>query len=275
MTKEKIIADMHTHSQFSPDAKSTLEGICEAQIKKGTKIFAVTDHCNGCLFGEFDIFEPITKSYAEVQRVKNKYKNECLIIAGIEIDEGNWIGEEYGKICNALDYDVIIGSVHAVKFENDKTPYSMIDFSEFSEEQLLGYMDIYFEEMLDLIDKTNFDILAHLTCPLRYINGKYHRNYDIKPHTEKIEQILKIIISKGIALEINTSSFANMGVFMPDEKIISRYFELGGRRVTLGSDAHIEQNVSINFDEAIKLLKKIGFKDICYFKERKIYNIEI
>lgn len=275
MTKEKIIADMHTHSQFSPDAKSTLEGMCKAQIERGTKIFAVTDHCNGCLFGEFDIFEPIIKSYAEVQRVKNKYKNECLILAGIEMDEGNWIGEENEKICNALPYDVIIGSVHAVKFENDKTPYSMIDFSEFSNEQLQCFMDLYFSDMLDLINKTEFDILAHLTCPLRYINGKYKRDYDIRIHTEKIEEILKAIISRGIALEINTSSYETMGDFMPDEKIIKKYFDLGGRLVTIGSDAHVEQNASMYFDQAITLLREIGFENICYFKERKINYIKI
>ena len=50
---------------------------------------------------------------------------------------------------------------------------------------------------------------------------------------------------------------------------------MGGRLVTLGSDAHISKNASTNFDNAIEMIKQIGFENICYFKDRKINKINI
>ena len=38
-------ADMHTHSVNSHDSVCAIEDMCLMQIKRGTNIFAVTDHC--------------------------------------------------------------------------------------------------------------------------------------------------------------------------------------------------------------------------------------
>ena len=61
----------------------------------------------------------------------------------------------------------------------------------------------------------DFDILAHLTCPLRYIKGKYGIEVDITVFEEKISEILTLIIKREIALEVNTSSFDLLNDFMP------------------------------------------------------------
>ena len=52
-------------------------------------------------------------------------------------------------------------------------------------------------------------------------------------------------------------------------------YSMGGRLVTIGSDAHIAENASIGFEKAIKILKEIGFENICYFKYRKVNKIHI
>ena len=59
--------------------------------------------------------------------------------------------------------------------------------------------------MLEMIEGCDFDILAHLTCPLRYINGKYAMDVDCKMYENKIKSILERIIERKIALEINSS----------------------------------------------------------------------
>lgn len=269
------IADMHTHSLFSHDSVSPIEEMCLSQIQKGTNIFAVTDHCDVYLCKDYDVFTPIIKASLEAKELNKKYGDKCLILSGVEISEGFWFPEALEKIYTLADFDVIIGSVHCVRYENLTMPYSKIDFSVFSKTQIYEYLSCYFKDVKTLIETTDFDVLAHLTCPLRYINGKYKRDFDISVFADVIDEILKEVIKNNIALEVNTSSYELIGDFMPNIEIIKRYFNLGGRNITLGSDAHKSENASYSFPSALNTLKEIGFKEICYFKNRRKFKEKI
>ena len=270
-----MIADMHTHSVNSHDSVCEIEDMCLMQIKRGTKIFAVTDHCDVFSYKDYDIHTPIRNSADTVRRLNEKHGGKCLILSGIEISEGFWFNSEYEKIHNLLPYDVIIGSVHCVKCEGLEMPYSVIDFSRLTSEQIYSYMDCYFNDMLEMIGTTDFDILTHMTCPLRYITGKYGIKVDLSDFDGKITEILKEIIHKHIALEVNTSGYVSLNESMPNKEILKKYFDMGGYLITLGSDAHIAENASFCFDKAIDTLKEIGFKNIYYYKNRKAQQINI
>ncbi|MBQ4119928.1 MAG: histidinol-phosphatase HisJ family protein [Clostridia bacterium] len=269
-----LIADMHTHSEYSHDSVCTIEDMCLSQIEKGTKIFAVTDHCDVFYSNDFDIYTPIKNAYDNVKALNKKYGDKCIILSGVEISEGFWYPKACEKIHGLLPYDVIIGSVHCVKCKGLEDPYAKLDFSKVSKERLHEFLDCYFNDMITMLEYMNFDILAHLTCPLRYIIGKYGLNIDISIFKDRILNILKLIIEKNIALEVNTS-YIVLNDFIPNKEILKKYYKMGGRLITLGSDAHIAQNASANFEAAIKVLKEIGFKDICYFKNRKLNKISI
>ncbi len=271
----KSIADMHTHSVNSHDSVCEIEDMCLSQIQKGTKIFAVTDHCDVFSYKDYDIYTPIKNSVDTVRALNKKYDGKCLILSGVEISEGFWYNREYEKIYSMLPYDVILGSVHCVKYKDLETPYSGIDFLKLKSEQIYSYMNCYFNDMLDMISTTDFDILAHMTCPLRYITGKYGIKVDLSAFDGLITEILKAIIKKGIALEVNTSGYAALKDSIPDREILKKYFDMGGYLITLGSDAHIAENASFCFYEAINTLKEIGFKNIYYYKNRKAYQINI
>ena len=270
-----LVADMHTHSESSHDSVCKIEDMCDVQIAKGTKVFAVTDHFDTASFMDYDVFTPINNACEKVAQLNEIYKDKILILRGIEISEGFWYPEVYSKIRNLTDYDVIIGSVHLVKYKELTYAFSKIDFSALSYETTVEYVDAYFDDILTMLDTVDFDILAHLTCPIRYIKGKYQIDLDMARYEEKIEKILDTIIEKGIALEVNTSSFDALGDFMPSVDILKKYYQMGGRLLTLGSDAHIADNASKNFDEAVSEIKKIGFEKIYYYKNRKPVEIAI
>ena len=40
------LCDLHTHTNFSPDAKSAPEEMCERAIELGLAKYAITDHCD-------------------------------------------------------------------------------------------------------------------------------------------------------------------------------------------------------------------------------------
>ena len=167
-------------------------------------------------------------------------------------------------------YDAIIGSVHSIDNEKWNIPYARIDFSCWSADELYRFMDIYFDNMNKMLDMLDFDILAHLTCPLRYINGKYGRNIDATRFSDEISGILERIIKRKIALEINTSETdRKLNATMPYEWIIDMYVKLGGSIVTIGSDAHITRNVGKGFDKAVNIVKNAGLDCYYYFENRR------
>lgn len=275
MLDNTTIADMHTHSKASHDSVCSIEEMCIAQMKKGTNIFAVTDHCDVYAYKDYDIYTPISKAYEQVNILNAKYDKKCLILSGIELSEAFWFPDEYKKIHNLVPYDVIIGSVHCVKYKELRIPYSKIDFMNLGKEKTYEYLCCYFDDIEKMIEIVDFDILAHLTCPLRYITGKYGINIDLHYFNNQIESILKKIIKRNIALEVNTSEFKILGDTMPSMSMLRKYYHMGGDLITLGSDAHVSQNASTDFNKVINQLREIGFDSIYYFRNRKIHKIKI
>ena len=266
---------MHTHSENSHDSVCRIEEMCASQINKGTKIFAVTDHFDTASFMDYDVFTPIKNACETVERLNEANREDALILRGIEISEGFWYPEICEKAINMTDYDVVIGSVHLVKYKDLTYAYSKIEFSALSHETIAEYIDAYFDDVITMIETTDFDILAHLTCPLRYIKGKYKIDVDMSRYEKKIEKILSQIIQRDIALEVNTSSFEMLGSFMPSADILKKYYDMGGYLITLGSDAHVASDASKSFNEAIREIKKIGFESLYYYKNRKQIKITI
>ena len=128
----------------------------------------------------------------------------------------------------------------------------------------------------EMIEKTDFDVLSHLTCPLRYINGKYQKNLDWHIVEEKIRRIFRALIERGIALEINTSCVGSFyDEWLPNKELIDLYLEMGGRLFTLGSDAHKAQKIGLGFPEVMDYLRSRGVTQLVYYKNRqpRFYSI--
>ena len=263
--------DMHTHSENSHDSVCKIEDMCQAQIKRGMQIMAVTDHCDVYSYGDYDIYTPIKRAYETVAELNEKYKGQIQLLSGVEISEGFWFPEEYAKIRDLVPYDVVLGSVHLVRYKDLNYSYSLMDFSRIPVQTIYEYLDTYFDDMMVMLDTTDIDVLTHMTCPLRYITGKYGIAIDLGRFSEKITKILQRIIDEEIALEVNTSSYAVLNDFMPCKEIIKQYKEMGGYLITIGSDAHVAENAAVNFEKAVEFLKEIGIKEIYYYKKRKKY----
>ena len=259
--------DMHTHSKHSHDSECEVADMASAALKNGLSGFAVTDHCDIEYFKTVDLNKLVKESIEDAE----KNNGDIVVLRGIEMGEAFWHKEIAEEILKKYDFDVVIGSVHAVKFDGYEMPYSVIDFSKMDKSDAERYMDKYFDDMMYMLENCDFDILAHMTCPLRYINGKYNVGIDCGLYENKIKNILKYIIKHKIALEINTSCvYNNSGYceFMPERHIIEMYKNMGGYLITTGSDAHIAENSANSFDTLYSMLKEIGFKNTYYYKNR-------
>jgi histidinol-phosphatase (PHP family) len=76
-------------------------------------------------------------------------------------------------------------------------------------------------------------------------------------------------VQKNIALEINTrGTYDWQNRVGPEDWVLERYRELGGKYVTIGSDAHVTKYVGAGFTEAAAALKRTGFDSYTIYKDR-------
>ena len=53
-----------------------------------------------------------------------------------------------------------------------------------------------------------------------------------------------------------------------DLAILKKYYELGGRLITIGADAHKPEHVGLRFDLLPQLLTGIGFREYAVYRKR-------
>jgi len=264
-----LLCDTHVHSQNSHDSQCPVERTAEAAVEKGIACFSITDHCDIQYFRERPVKIWIAASVQEAEEAAKAFAGRVSVLTGIELGEAIWDPEGADEMLSQHPYDVVIGSVHAVRYKDRRQAYSRIDFSAFPPEELADYMEQYFEDVWEMLQTIPCDIMAHLTCPLRYINGKYGLQMDVHRFEPQIRKILAYIIDHAIALEINTSCLGSAyDSFMPEEWIVALYREMGGYLVTLGSDAHAAENLGKGFSEALALLRKYGFRNYYFYRDR-------
>ena len=78
---------------------------------------------------------------------------------------------------------------------------------------------------------------------------------------------MTVLIKKGKGIEVNTSSVDRFDDFLPGREYLQLFYGLGGRIVTLGSDAHAPERVGQHAHRALALIKDI-FGHVCTFEGR-------
>ncbi|SFC77360.1 histidinol phosphate phosphatase [Clostridium uliginosum] len=252
-----MIFDSHIHTELSSDSDMK---ITEAILKANDLNIGLilTEHLDQD-YPVTDLFKIDIPNYFNKYL---KYKSDNLLL-GIEIGLTLPSFDIINEKANNFDYDFILGSVHSVYDED-----IYLDYCKRNDLQKKDYFGKYLDFMLELVYKYDcFDSLAHFDYPCRYANFS-NNEITLKDHGEIIEEIMKTLISKGKVMEINTRRLNDIDVFNNMLILYNRYKELGGKYVTLGSDAHSTNNIFANFKEALLLTENLGLKPV-YFKNRK------
>ena len=115
-------------------------------------------------------------------------------------------------------------------------------------------------------------LTSHILCDISRANI----NVDLSKYQKKIDQILSLLAEKDKALEINTSGLRQkLKRTLPDESIVMRYKELGGKLITIGSDAHYAKHLGLGIGKAMDMAKRCGFDSVALFQSRNPMEIPI
>ena len=261
--------DMHVHTTRSFDAQARPEEQLARAEEMGFAGFAVTNHCDV----NVQTLEAIRKIFLadgeDVRRLQES-GSSVRILQGIELGEPLEDLPYAEEMMGLLPYDYVIGSVHNSPGQED------FFFMDCSAIDLDAALIPYFETLIQLAQWGQTDSIAHITYPLRYIEGKYNRKVELSRYSDLIDQLFEEIIAKGLALEINSSGLRQeITRPMPDERFIRRYYELGGRKIIFGSDAHQSRDFGAGIRECMALCREIGFTQAVYFRNRQEFSYDL
>ena len=272
-----MLADYHIHSEYSDDSVEPMETIIKSAIEKNISEICFTDHVDYEIKADHDVFMQMNNEekakyekllnvdypsyFKEIEVLKNKYKDRIIIKKGLEFGVQTHTIDKFQKLFNSCDLDFIILSCH--QSDNEEFWNYAYQEGKTEDEYNLGY----YQEIYNCIKQYNdYSVLGHLDLIQRY-NKK---RYPFEKSKDIITKILKKVISENKGIEINTSSFAyKLEDLTPSRDILSLYYKLGGKIITIGSDAHKAVNVGSHIDFIQQELKNIGFRYFCTFDKMK------
>lgn len=255
--------DTHMHCNFSGDSTADPEDMIRSAIDKGLTGICFTDHIDWDYPGPTPFsFDP-EEYFHTLLPLKEKYKKQISVHIGVELGLQPHLKEKYTAFLAAHDFDQVIASSHVV---HGFDPYYPEYYEGKTEEE--AYRE-YFESVLENLSVFHdFDVYGHLDYVVRYGPDK-NKYFSYEKYKDVIDEILRKIIALGKGIELNMSGYKyGLGHPNPTEKILSRYRELGGKILTLGSDAHVPEHVAFDYDRIPGLLKDAGFDSFTVFEKR-------
>lgn len=262
--------DSHTHSLFSfdGDPASAPDEMCRAALSKKITHLAITDHFEANNDPEgLDMPYDACAAYEAVAAAKEKFSGAPVLSYGIEVGQIHQYPALAERFLSSHPFETVIGSVHNLRGKPD---FYFWDMKNMSEDEFFSYWSAYLREILELLSFGAIDILAHLTYPVRYLM-KAGRNYDLSKDQKLLEQILGRVLDLGILLEVNTSGYRQgMDSPLPDRRILSLYRQMGGHRISIGSDAHKPSDIGADYDRAEEFLLSLGFDRVFFVQNKQI-----
>ncbi len=268
----KNLVDLHVHTDNSFDGNHSATFFCEKAEFLDLRAVAFTDHCEVDQYRGDSAYEKrIFQAFFEVAKVRSAFRGKILVLNGIELGQPAYDIETAENIIRSHDYDQIVGSVHNLRGGEDF--YFMKDLSLAEAEKLLFE---YFNAIIEMLRWGNFDVLAHLTYPLRYFYSQSNLDMDLSKFKDQIDEILILTAKTDKALEINTAALRQpLNRLSPEVDIIKRFKELGGKYVSVGSDAHYAEHLAADIDLAYTAALEAGFDSITFFQNRTPMQIKI
>lgn len=270
-----MLADYHVHTEFSDDSVYPLEQVVKDAIALGLDEICITDHVDYGVKVDWDSSEEIRyrngdplanvdypRYMAEIERVRQLYAGQITVKTGMEFGVQTHTIPQFKALFQRYPFDFIILSIHQVE---DKEFWTQ-DFQAGRSQQ--EYNERYYEEMLYVVQQyKNYSVLGHMDLIKRYDKAGIYPFEQVKPF---VAEILKIVISDGKGIEVNTSSHRyGLSDSMPSSDLLCLYRDLGGKIVTIGSDSHSPAHLGTYLQETKNHLKSLGFQYICTYQKRQ------
>lgn len=277
-----MYADYHLHCEYSDDSNEPMENQIQKAITLGLDEMCFTDHVDYGIKRDWDDPEGIIirhaiehgkevdlvlanvnypKYFEALNMYQKKYASSISIKKGLEFGIQSITVDAYEKLYASYqdDLDFVLFSMHQV----NNLEFWTQDFQKGKTQK--EYNDEYYKEIYQTMQIFHhYSCLAHLDLLARYDENGI---YPFENEKDIIAEILKYAIRDGKGIEINTSSWKyGLKDTQPSRAILKLYKDLGGKIITVGSDAHETKYLASHIKDAYAILKnEIGINEICTF----------
>ena len=267
-----ILPDYHIHTSYSPDSKLDPEEAVCAALAVGVTDLCFTEHMDlGHHMRMYDRDPDFDGMDVTISGLREKYP-EINIGKGIEAGYIPETAKQTAKVLKEQRFDYVLLSTHCVDGMDCGVPESKRGQDKITAYQ--RYLETVYESVTDDRLTEYYDCVGHIG----YIAKGLHYEDNAFPYEmfpELFDKILSEIIKRGKGIEVNTSGIDRGGHVLPHPSIIRRYRELGGRMITIGSDAHRSEHVGAYIKEAVNIIVEAGFEEITVFHDREPRFVKI
>jgi histidinol-phosphatase (PHP family) len=259
--------DYHMHTALCRHASGAPGDYAARAAAIGLKEIGFSDH-SPMRRDDFDDwrmrFDQLDE-YVEKVRQSQKDFPQLTIRLALEVDylpgQDAWIRELAGR----HPWDYFIGSVHYVS-----ESWAVDDprkLSEWKDRDAWEVWSVYFDRLSLAAESGLFEIIGHADLPKKF----GHR--PARDCTPLYERFIEAAVRRNCAIELNTAGLRKdcMEIY-PTRHILQLAFQKG-LPITFGSDAHAPREVGMNFAEAVRLAREVGYEECCRFVRRKRENM--
>ncbi|MEO6207888.1 MAG: hypothetical protein ABIP77_08020, partial [Candidatus Limnocylindrales bacterium] len=120
-----------------------------------------------------------------------------------------------------------------------------------------------------------FDAMGHIDFVKRFL-VPHVTTGDLAAAPDLYEPILAALVESGTALEINTSGLRSPAEeTYPSPAIVARFHALGGRAVTVGSDAHTTDSFAWALADGYASAASAGFEALTFRRGGDRVEVEL
>ena len=259
-----MLFDNHSHTEVSSDSDMKLLDAISAARKIGLGLVLTEhfdyDYIDSRHYKDMDFrFDP-----KEYWQQYGPYRDDTVQL-GVEIGLSDTAREANEAFLQEAPFDLVIGSIHMIDLLDLYYP----DFyqAKSKEESYTEYLQV----MADMLrDNTYIDVLGHIDYICRYTPYD-DQNIVYEEMPEAVDEVLRAVLDTGKVMELNTRRLGDRAAVAALMPIYRRYQELGGRYITLGSDAHAAENIGMNFHVALDMAEALKLRPVTFSRRRMKY----
>lgn len=267
--------NLHTHTTYA-DGKDTPEELVLEAINRGFSSIGFSEH-SYMHFSNFSNQLTVEKMPAyinEINILKEKYQDMIDIFCGLEY-------ELFSEVpVDGLDY--MIGSVHYLKFGDkilgfDRNLQQTLDYvNENFGGDGLAFAKKYFETVITLPEKHNFDIIGHFDLAVKNNEAGHFVDTSSKEYLNAGYEAIHALKGKIPLFEVNTGAISRgyRSIPYPQIEFLKEFRECGFGAV-ITSDCHDKNFLDCHFKESRNLLESAGFKTIWILTNKGFKEVNI
>ncbi|MFI3326252.1 MAG: histidinol-phosphatase [Clostridia bacterium] len=259
-----IYSTTHNHCNFC-DGNNSAEEMIEKAIELNFTDFGMS--CHGkCVFDPYCGVENENDYVENIKKLKKVYCDKINVYCGIEQDY-------YAPVEDRENFDYIIGSVHYLK--NKQGSFVGIDCSydilknlikdTYSGDEMAMIKDFYHLTTQN-ISQYKPDVIGHFDLITKYNENNSLFNENSDEYKKIVLSALEKCVKEDCIFEVNTGAMARGKKDKPYPSLfILKSLCQMNAKITLNADCHDKNHMTFAFDEALDLIKLVGFKEIWLF----------